>query len=254
MNFLHPHILQLIAVSRYSAPPDAGVKARKIADGTEYIEILTAGEVIYDGQRYQRGTIFWHYAGEFTVNRYTVGRPYSCYLFRFTVRPPERFLMPRISSWSQPDLLEDICGEILRCFHDDSYSNDILAPYAYAALCWHAYTPRDRQLPLHKNVARAVNFIERHLGEPLSVSRIAAAAGVSESHLYLLFRTCLNNTPHRYILKQRLQRAKHLLVSSSESIKGICFICGFENTETFYRAFRRQYGQTPGAYREYHMP
>lgn len=255
--YLHKHIKELIRVSHYLAPIDRPINSHLIPEGVECIELLSGGEVIFEDQQcYRRGTLFWHTTGEKTVHRSTPGKPYSCYVFKFKVTPETKRLVPRISEWNNLDILEDSCEEILRCFHNDNYDNNLIGPYAYATLYWQAYRSAMKQaVPRqHKAINRAVKFISRHSAEDLLIKDIAEAAGISEPHLYLLFRQHLNNTPHQYILIQRLQHARRLLASSTDSIKEVGFNCGFSNSESFHRAFKKKYEMTPGEYRNYHMP
>ncbi|MCF6177284.1 MAG: AraC family transcriptional regulator [Victivallaceae bacterium] len=256
MIYLHKHIKELVTVSHYSAPPNQEIQSHEIAKETECIELLSGGEVIFNNQRYRRGTLFWHAAGDSTVHRYPAGDPYSCFVFKFSVRAQEKRLIPRISGWNNLDMLDETCEEILRCFHNDNYDNKIIGPYAYATLYWQVYRSGIRQTAprSHKAVRRAIKFIHNHSTDDLLIKDIAEAAGVSEPHLYLLFRQHLGNTPHQYILMQRLQHARRLLVSSNDSIKEVGFDCGFSNSESFHRAFRKKYEMTPGEYRNYHMP
>ena len=256
MTYLHKHIKELVAVSHYCAPKGRRVAAHPIPDGIEYIELLSDGEVIFNEQHYQRGALFWHTAGDSTINRYPLNKPYSCFVFKFSVISQGQRCVPRVSAWNNLDMLNETCEELLSCFHDDGYDKHLIGPYAYATLYWQAYRSSIRQaVPRqHTAIRRAVKFIHRHSVEDLLIKEIAEAAGVSEAHLYLLFRQHLSNTPHQYILIQRLQHARRLLASSNSSIKEVGFECGFSNSKSFHRAFKNKYKMTPGAYRNYHMP
>lgn len=256
MIHLHKHIKELVAVSHYTATAGQKICGNIIPNGIECIELLTGGEVIFKEQYYQRGALFWHIAGETTVHHYSPGKPYSCYVFKFAVKSPAQRCVPRVSTWNSLDKLDDICEEMLRCFHNDNYDNQLIGTYTYTTLYWQAYRSRIKQdVPRrHKAINKAIKFINRNSSNDLLIQDIAAAAGVSEPHLYLLFRQHLGNTPHQYILMQRLQHARRLLASSNDSIKEIGFNCGFSNSESFHRAFKHKYAMTPGEYRNYYMP
>jgi AraC-like DNA-binding protein len=256
MIYLHKHIKELVTVSHYSTPRNQKIKSRLIAKGTECIELLSDGEVIFNEQIYRRGTLFWHTGNDSTINNYPLNKPYRCFVFNFKVTASAKRFVPRVSTWNNLEILNDTCEEILRCFHNDNYNNKIIGPYAYATLYWQAYRSKLKQtVPRqHKAITRAIKFIHNHSTNDLTIKAIADAAGVSEPHLYLLFRQHLNNTPHQYILIQRLQHARRLLVSSNNSIKEVGFDCGFSNSESFHRAFKKKYAMTPGEYRDYHMP
>ena len=256
MIYLHSHIKELITVSHYCAPKGRAIAANQIPDGIEYIELLSGGEVMFNEQHYRRGTLFWHTAGDSTIHRSTLNDPYSCFVFKFKVKSQSERFVPRISGWNNLGILDETCEEILRCFHNGNYSNRLIGAYAYTTLYWQAYRSGVKQaIPRqHKAISRAIKFINRHSADDLLIQDIAQAAKVSEPHLYLLFRQHLKHTPHQYILIQRLQHARRLLVSSVNSIKEVGFNCGFSNSESFHRAFKKKYAMTPGAYRTYHLP
>lgn len=68
-------------------------------------------------------------------------------------------------------------------------------------------------------------------------------------YLYALFHKHLGVSPHQYLLNYRLRLARIRLAGSDDNIKTISEECGFENLESFYRAFRRTSGMPPGEYR-----
>ena len=86
------------------------------------------------------------------------------------------------------------------------------------------------------------------------MAQLAAKAGVSESYLYALFSKHLKSSPHQYLLNYRLRLARTRLAGSDDNIKLIAEECGFENLESFYRAFRRASGMPPGEYRRRQQP
>ena len=87
-----------------------------------------------------------------------------------------------------------------------------------------------------------------------SVRDMALRAGVSEPYLYALFHKHLGVSPHQYLLNYRLRLARIRLAGSDDNIKTISEECGFENLESFYRAFRRTSGMPPGEYRRRQQP
>lgn len=82
---------------------------------------------------------------------------------------------------------------------------------------------------------------------PLSV--LAARTGLSPFHLHRLFSAVAGETPKQYALRLRVSRGAVLLLSDGRSVLDIALACGFGSHETFTRAFRRQFGISPRAYR-----
>lgn len=96
------------------------------------------------------------------------------------------------------------------------------------------------------------SFIELHYADPdLSVERIAKSIGISTRYAAKSF-VCAGDTPRRYILAVRLERAAEMLrdcACRDRSITEIAFSCGFNSASHFSNAFRSCYGLSPREYR-----
>ena len=99
-----------------------------------------------------------------------------------------------------------------------------------------------------------VQYMEEHYTEMLSAEVLAAAGGVSRPYLFALFREHLHSSPHRWLLRKRLNRARLLLAGGEEPVKFIAAECGFESLEVFYRQFRQNVGIPPAEYRRRYRP
>lgn len=96
---------------------------------------------------------------------------------------------------------------------------------------------------------RARAFIDEHAAEDLSVSEIAAAAGISQSLLFRLFEK-EGTTPVSYLLSRRVEMAKRRLLEDEETVLQIGQDCGFHDCAYFCKVFRRFVGTTPKEFRE----
>jgi AraC-like DNA-binding protein len=97
-------------------------------------------------------------------------------------------------------------------------------------------------------VARARTFIHEHLDQSLSIDRIAAAASTSHRTLHRAFQTVLNETPYSYVLKLRLHRIRHELVSDRElarSITAVAHRWGIHELGRFAGLYRDLFGELP---------
>ena len=101
-------------------------------------------------------------------------------------------------------------------------------------------------------VSRAVEIIHRHEGS-LSVADIASHLYISKDYLRHLFREYAGESPIKYILRVRLEKAKILLADKNLRIGEIAAQCGFENAYYFSRFFRRITRQTPSDFRKHHI-
>lgn len=98
-------------------------------------------------------------------------------------------------------------------------------------------------------VARAVEIMHAHIERPRTIPDIAAAVGGTQLQLDRRFRAGLGAAPRAVYGKLRLDAAKRLVVQTDLSITEISLRVGYENAAAFCRAFRRAFGQTPGAWR-----
>ncbi|WP_435222484.1 helix-turn-helix domain-containing protein [Streptomyces sp. Tue6028] len=101
----------------------------------------------------------------------------------------------------------------------------------------------------HPAVGTAIAHIEAHLAAPLTIPRIARAAGVSHNHLTRLFRAETGTTVVAYIRRRRLERAHHLLRASTLSIPAVAASVGIPDLQAFNKACRRELGASPRALR-----
>jgi len=92
-------------------------------------------------------------------------------------------------------------------------------------------------------------FIDEHWAQPLSVDEIAQRAHLSRYHFIRCFQRAFYATPHQYLMRKRLEKAKQLLAESSLSITEICFAVGFESLGSFSTLFHKTVGWSPSIYR-----
>ncbi|QLQ32615.1 MAG: AraC family transcriptional regulator [Candidatus Thiothrix singaporensis] len=95
------------------------------------------------------------------------------------------------------------------------------------------------------------DYIDRHLDEALSVDELSNLANFSRFHFQRQFSGYVGLSVTRYIQHLRLQRAANQLVFNEQRrIIDIALEAGFENPESFSRAFKKSFGQTPSLFRK----
>ena len=99
-------------------------------------------------------------------------------------------------------------------------------------------------------VASALRFIADESHHAIRVGDIAAAVHVSRRTLEWRFRAALGQSVARYIARQRVERAKRLLVESGALGKQVARECGFPSTEQMWLTFKRVTGLSPTAFRK----
>lgn len=98
-------------------------------------------------------------------------------------------------------------------------------------------------------VLAARGFLEQKLGATVTLDGLAAAVGISASHLAAEFRRHLGVPPMRYLLEARLRQAAYLLGDADLAVSEVARECGFEDPLYFSRQFRRRFGASPRGYR-----
>jgi AraC-like DNA-binding protein len=111
-----------------------------------------------------------------------------------------------------------------------------------------AFAPPARHLLRAKDLADARYF------EPLGVTEMARAAGLSRAHFSREFRRAFGESPHAYLLTRRLERAAALLRDTDRSVADICFSVGLRSVGSFTTSFTRTFGRSPTAYRAAYPP
>ena len=103
--------------------------------------------------------------------------------------------------------------------------------------------------PAARYLLRAKDLADARYFEPLTVSDLAGAAGLSPAHFSREFKRMFAESPHQYLLTRRLERAAALLRNTDWSVTDICFAVGLGSLGSFTTSFRRVYGASPGDYR-----
>jgi AraC-like DNA-binding protein len=106
---------------------------------------------------------------------------------------------------------------------------------------------------VHERLCRARSFIDECYDLPLDLNEISRHACLSRYHFLRLFREAFATTPHQYLIKRRIEKAKELLRTRRLSVTDICFEVGFQSLGSFSSLFRRCVGHAPINYRERQM-
>ena len=102
-----------------------------------------------------------------------------------------------------------------------------------------------------KRFARVLDFIDVHLDESLSLERLSRVGHFSKFHFHRQFSGYVGMTPTRYVQLARLRRASYRLAFNAlERITDVALQAGFERSESFSRAFKATFGQSPRAFRQ----
>jgi AraC-like DNA-binding protein len=101
----------------------------------------------------------------------------------------------------------------------------------------------------HEPVRLARRILDREYDTPITIEQLSREVALSPYYLIRLFRRVYRQTPHQYLVQQRIARAKELLRTTDLPITEICVAVGFESLGSFSTLFRKAVGISPSAYR-----
>lgn len=103
-------------------------------------------------------------------------------------------------------------------------------------------SPADR-----RRAVAAAQLMALRSAEPLTLTEVAGAVGLSPYHFLRVFRGVFGATPHQYLVQRRVERAAERLLEG-ESVTALAYTTGFGDLSNFVRTFRRAFGAPPGAF------
>lgn len=99
-------------------------------------------------------------------------------------------------------------------------------------------------------VNRAMDYIEKHLNEEITLDKIARVACFSPFHFHRIFTSLTNETLNSFIQRMRIEKAAQRLKNEENlSITEIAYNCGFTSGSHFSRTFRKHFGLTAKEFR-----
>jgi len=99
-------------------------------------------------------------------------------------------------------------------------------------------------------LAKAVQLVHNAPDEKITLEDMAAAAGMSRSAFALQFKTTVGMAPIAYLILWRMCQAYELLQQSGLSVSQVAVQVGYDSEIAFSRAFKRQFGVSPGKVRK----
>jgi AraC family transcriptional regulator len=97
---------------------------------------------------------------------------------------------------------------------------------------------------------RVTELVHAKIEDELSLDQMAESAGLSTAHFSQMFRKSTGESPHQFVLRQRVQRAKEMLRAAEVRMLDVAVACGFKTQQHFARVFRQLCGASPTAYRQ----
>ena len=117
------------------------------------------------------------------------------------------------------------------------------------------YAVRHHSLQTHRGglgsarLRRIKEFIDAKIEDDLKLCEMAQAVELSTAYFSRMFRKSTGETPHQFLLRRRLERAKKMLRSADERVLDVAVACGFKSQQHFAQVFRHVCRVTPTEYR-----
>ncbi|MFJ7667404.1 effector binding domain-containing protein [Lysinibacillus sp. NPDC097195] len=105
-----------------------------------------------------------------------------------------------------------------------------------------------------ESIQKAINYIEEHLHEPITMEHIAQEVNVSVFHFQRTFSILTDMSIADYIRRRRLTLAAQELINTNVKIIDLAYKYGYDSPEAFTKAFRKQHNVTPSDARKQQGP
>ena len=96
---------------------------------------------------------------------------------------------------------------------------------------------------------RSREFLADRLDQPLRLADAAGEACLSAYHYHRMFLRAFGETPHEFLTRLRIDRAKQLLARDESPVTEVCLAVGYESLGSFSSLFRSLVGRSPSEYR-----
>jgi AraC family transcriptional regulator len=126
---------------------------------------------------------------------------------------------------------------------------------ALAVALVNGHAVRHRSVRVHRGglgaarLRRVTELVRAKIEEELTLQEMAQCAGLSPAHFSEMFRRSTGESPHRFLLRHRVERAQELLRAADARVLDVAVACGSKTQQHFARVFRRICGASPSEYR-----
>lgn len=145
----------------------------------------------------------------------------------------------------------------MRLLLNDSRNSKMVSEISFSQIIYSLLSdiisaPQNESLSGEKaqTIEAALDYIHTHLSKQLSLSDIASHVGLSTYHFARLFKRATGTSPHEYIILSRIDNAKYLLRTTSDSVSHIALQVGYTSESNFITSFNGKVGMPPGRFRK----
>ncbi|HXC44592.1 MAG TPA: AraC family transcriptional regulator [Candidatus Dormibacteraeota bacterium] len=166
------------------------------------------------------------------------------------LRPSRKFSDPRLSA-----MVAAVHAEMVAGFPSGRLFLDSLEQ-AMAVTLVNGHAVRHRPVQIYRGglgsarLRRIKELVHAKMEDDLGLDEMAQSVGLSTAHFARMFRKSTGETPHQFVLRQRLERAKAMLRAPDARVLDVAVACGFKTQQHFAQVFRDVCGVSPTEYRE----
>jgi len=166
------------------------------------------------------------------------------------LRPSRKFADPRLSA-----MVAAVHAEMVAGFPSGRLFLDSVEQ-AMAITLVNGHAVRHRPVQIYRGglgsarLRRIKELVHAKMEDDLSLDEMAQSVGLSTAHFARMFRKSTGQTPHQFVLRQRLERAKAMLRAPDARVLDVAVACGFKTQQHFAQAFRDLWGVSPTGYRQ----
>ena len=170
---------------------------------------------------------------------------------------PAQISMPRRAGFQDPLLVQialALWGELQQSAPAGKLYAQTAAQMIAVHLLCHYTSAQIRikevsQFLTQRQMKRIIDYVLADLHQELSLEALAEQVDFSPYHFARLFRQTTGESPHQFVMRQRIEKAQHLLRGTNAPLAHVAFESGFANQSHLTRIFKRYLGTTPKAYR-----
>jgi AraC family transcriptional regulator len=166
------------------------------------------------------------------------------------LRASRKFADPRLSA-----MVAAVHAEMVAGFPSGRLFLDSVEQ-AMAVTLVNGHAARHRPVQVYRGglgsarLRRIRELVDAKMEDDLSLDEMAQSVGLSTAHFARMFRKSTGATPHQFVLRQRLERAKAMLRAPDARVLDVAVACGFKTQQHFAQAFRDLWGLSPTEYRQ----
>lgn len=266
LNKINPHIISNIYINELNAIAEGKSYGQRLVDRYELEFMLWGnGYILVDDIKHKvsQGDIFFKQPGMINEGIGT----YHCYYLIFDMfhneepyRLKEFPVVMNMRQWSRCEILfsniykEYILNGNTNQFILKSYLMEILRMVyeEWKAENWMMNTSQSIRNN-YPRIKKIQTHILEHITQTFTLEELAQLGGLSRNFFCRIFKEISGESPINYINRNKINRAKKMLIETNMNVNEIAYNCGFENITYFYTLFKKHEETTPLEFRSRHM-